>query len=606
MARFILTLLIGTLASLALASTPSTIQLQGRLVKSDGTPVDGAAVQFTIEVLSPISATSNSQSCILYRENHEVNMVGSNGVFTVSIGAGTSVSNVYSPIAADSADAFLRVFSNIQPERTGLSCVFGDKYQPQAGDLRYIRIKFNDGLGEQTVPKLHEIASVPYALQAGSASKLGGLSRDNFVEVDTSVSPTLGQTLKWNGTKWAPADDVTGVTVETDPNVRTFAKNDLPVCGPGQILNSDGASLSCVADQVRATPPDATTSSKGIVQVGTGLSVAAGVVSVGTIGIANVSGLQASLDDKINHSQLPSVSCGPSRVLTYLSVTDTYSCENISIAGSQVSGNIAGNAAGFTGSLAGDVTGTQSSTVVERIQNRPVSSTAPSSGQVLKWNGSAWTPSADTDTNSGGTVTSVTAGTGLTGGTITTAGTLAVDVGTGPGQIVQLNGSSQIPAVSGALLTNLNASNISTGTVSTARLGSGTASAATFLRGDGSWAEPASGGGGRTSCPAGYTLIGTSGDSNAYCISSAEQASTTWIGAVSACYGQTPRAILCSVQHWAMACVSGAVANMTDDAEWVSDLGYNGSNGIVIGGGSCSTANIDTLTNNHVYRCCLQ
>ena len=40
----------------------------------------------------------------------------------------------------------------------------------------------------------------------------------------------------------------------------------------------------------------------------------------------------------------------------------------------------------------------------------------------------------------------------------------------GANQLVQLNGSSQIPALSGALLTNLNASNISSGTLADARL----------------------------------------------------------------------------------------------------------------------------------------
>jgi hypothetical protein len=53
-------------------------------------------------------------------------------------------------------------------------------------------------------------------------------------------------------------------------------------------------------------------------------------------------------------------------------------------------------------------------------------------GELLKWNttSSAWECKpdidTDTDTNSGGTVTSITAGTGLSGGTITISGTIAL------------------------------------------------------------------------------------------------------------------------------------------------------------------------------------
>lgn len=46
-----------------------------------------------------------------------------------------------------------------------------------------------------------------------------------------------------------------------------------------------------------------------------------------------------------------------------------------------------------------------------------------------------------------------------------------------------------LPAASGVNLTALNATNLASGTVATARLGTGSASNATFLRGDGTWAK---------------------------------------------------------------------------------------------------------------------
>ncbi|MBI1909436.1 MAG: hypothetical protein HYS22_04635 [Deltaproteobacteria bacterium] len=99
---------------------------------------------------------------------------------------------------------------------------------------------------------------------------------------------------------------------------------------------------------------------------------------------------------------------------------------------------------------------------------------AGTSGQFLKTNGAGANPGWATVSGTG-TVTSVDSGGGLTGGAITGSGTLAVgagtgivvnaddvavDVGTTADKIVQLNGSAQIPAVDGALLTAIRPGNI--------------------------------------------------------------------------------------------------------------------------------------------------
>lgn len=106
---------------------------------------------------------------------------------------------------------------------------------------------------------------------------------------------------------------------------------------------------------------------------------------------------------------------------------------------------------GSAATSANDTSSTLSVAAGDRISIRVV--TAGSSGTLTR---PMFSIALNATVNTtGGTVTSLIAGTGLTGGTITTTGTLAVDVGTIANKIVQLDGSAKIPAIDGSQVTNI-------------------------------------------------------------------------------------------------------------------------------------------------------
>jgi hypothetical protein len=234
----------------------------------------------------------------------------------------------------------------------------------------------------------------------------------------SSTTPTTGNVLKFDGTSWAPY--ALGLSdLKSSVSGSLFSA---PNCTAIQSLSWSSLTdaFSCINLQ------EASGSQRGLVQVGTGLSISSGVVSLPSTGVA--AGTYRSMT--VDLQGRVTAASNPTTVAEY-GLTDAIK-NNGGVSSIKSGTEALRPAAGISGSLF----------------------IAADTGKIWRDNGTVWELVASA-LGSGGTVTSVTTGAGLTGGTITGTGAIAVDAGTTANKIVQLDSSARLPAVDGSQLTNL-------------------------------------------------------------------------------------------------------------------------------------------------------
>lgn len=280
------------------------VPLSGRVVSTDNLPVESQYVSFRI-------AIGNASTCILYEETHDVDMSFSNGYFKLAIFTGTPT------FSLNGGEIFI-------PKT--YQCRNGTSWTASANDVRvaFVSIKIDSNPWVDFASEI--INALPYSIESEYLKGKGPL---DFIQVNAQTTQSAIDGLISNGLQLSELAQGTSTIYakQVDVNAALALKQNQLAYVPINPANN----LSELTNKAQAR----TTLGLGTLALRNSLTEADITgLSTSLAAKADVSFVNASLNSKVNKS---SFTCGVSQTITYVSVTDSFTCNTI-----QANGDIGG------------------------------------------------------------------------------------------------------------------------------------------------------------------------------------------------------------------------------------------------------------------------
>ncbi|RYZ76533.1 MAG: hypothetical protein EOP05_04725, partial [Proteobacteria bacterium] len=260
----IVILLLGPmlLGNAAFASTNAGVTYQGRILKPNGDPLEGASVQFRLQLRTP-----GSQNCLMFEETQLQDMRNSKGNFSLTINDGSGSRTDTTLLGLDKVFANKGSFT-FDPA----TCSTGSTYTPNSDDGRKLVVYFKDETMSVWEPMpAQNINFVPYAFET---KQIAGFGINSLLRFDLPAA-SLKNTSPLSEAEYDKLASLIAGTSTDYTRAGRLGNSVLPTMGTGQVLGWTGSAW----ESVDTVPTNSVTTVKILDANVTGAKIADGAIT---------------------------------------------------------------------------------------------------------------------------------------------------------------------------------------------------------------------------------------------------------------------------------------------------------------------------------------